>query len=48
MGVGNCSSQGNERAGKRARGKADTEKRHERKTPSLKECERAPEGARGG
>jgi hypothetical protein len=41
MGMGGGGSSGDERAGKRARGQADTEKRHERKTSSPKECERA-------
>ena len=46
VGVGGDGSQRDERAGKRARGQADREKRHERKTSSLKECERTPKGAR--
>jgi hypothetical protein len=38
---------GDGRAGKRARSEADTEKGHERKTSSLKECVRAMHDARG-
>jgi hypothetical protein len=41
-------SSGDERAGERARGEADTETRHEKETLSLKECERTQKSARGG